>query len=114
MESPQERRREPRVTLFELGIREPDSDEPIGILLDISLSGCCTVCRGKLVVGSRHRIRLELPRREEQRVYCDLEAEVRWIRDSMLPPCTLVGWEFSGVMPLEVSQLIGDLVCATR
>lgn len=110
--SPPDRRKTPRIDLFELAILEPESQEPIGLLLDISLSGARTLCSGTLVVGARHRFRMELTEGIVDGDSVEVEATVRWCKRARIPRHSIVGWEFSGILPIEVSRAIGAMVLA--
>ena len=105
-------RRHERIPIYDLGILEPESNEPIGLVVDVSLSGMRTIGPGTLVVGAEHRLRLELPPELEAGPHVEITARVRWRREARIPQLSLVGWEFSGVTPIEVSRVIGDLVLA--
>jgi hypothetical protein len=93
----------------------PESDEPIGFIIDLSSGGFCLLSKASYLPGTRHPVQLRMNVDGDKTQTADVVAECRWSRASLDPKYNKAGFAFVEIdadgeaLVRDVHRLVSDM-----
>lgn len=99
-----------RIPHAPLILADPTTKEPIGSLLDLSMTGAKARLHDRSGGGAPATICICLPAGLDEAAFLELPVSARWQRGPNAEGVSEYGIEFRESLPLEQSRLLGKLV----
>ncbi|OQX18840.1 MAG: hypothetical protein BWK76_06375 [Desulfobulbaceae bacterium A2] len=92
--------------VYYLQVFDPQGEEMVGHLADLSSEGMMMLCPRPLAVGQHYRLRLAFPKPIANRSELLLEGNCRWCRPDINTELHAVGIQLEGLDPRETKFLL--------